>query len=397
MNPVLSVVIPTKNRYDTLKNVAQTLLKWTSKEFELIIQDNSDDNTDFIEFLSNYKSDSRLIYKHTNHNLSVNENCDAAIDLASGEYVCLIGDDDGLIEETIKACQWMKSNDIDSANCNIAIYEWPNLITKYYGDKFTGELRYANFNSTTTQINPQEELITILKNGAQYIKQGARLYQGIISRKSLLKLKEKTGTYFPGPVPDMSSAVGIVPFIKNHVYFDYPLIIAGSSAKSTAGMGAKKKHHGELNDIAFLLKGTADNWSIQLPKYWSAQTIWAEGALKALQNTGNKDLIEKHYNFNRLFALCLMYIPDYRSRTLNHIKFLKKEEILHISYLTIAYNFILISFTRLKSLIQSVFKLIGINITKIKIVKLDTVGDAILHLQNISTKEKLRLPSIRVF
>ena len=53
MQPLLlSIVIPTKNRYDYLCILIKSLLKNQSDEFEIIIQDNSDDNTLFIEFLN---------------------------------------------------------------------------------------------------------------------------------------------------------------------------------------------------------------------------------------------------------------------------------------------------------------------------------------------------------
>jgi glycosyltransferase involved in cell wall biosynthesis len=386
--PVLSIAIPTKDRYDTLTNVLETLLGWTETEFEIIVHDNSTSNQEILDFLNLHQNDKRLKYFHVQEKLSVNENCDLSIVHATGDYVCLIGDDDGLIEDTIRVCKWMKLHNIDSANCNIAIYDWPSLKSKYYGDYFTGELRINSFSSTYQYIDPQKDLIKTLKNGAQFIVKGPRLYQGIVSKKCLDQLYQHTGTYFPGPVPDMSSAVGIVPYLSSHVYFDYPLIIAGSSAKSTAGQGALKKHHGEIEDIPFLPKDTAANWSKELPRYWSAQTIWAEGALKALSATNNGSLI-KYYNFNRLYAACLMYVPDYRDRTMRHINEMAKAGV--CSKIGIIYHFILICKNRFITLINSVLKLAKLNFSSTKSIKLETVGLAIKYLQSITDGNRMKL------
>ena len=60
---LLSIIIPTKNRYSTLLPVLDSIIDNLSNEYEyeVIIQDNSDDNKPCIDYLSN-KNASKLKY-----------------------------------------------------------------------------------------------------------------------------------------------------------------------------------------------------------------------------------------------------------------------------------------------------------------------------------------------
>jgi len=344
--PLLSIVISTKNRYNYLKILVLRLLQFKRSDFEIIIQDNSNNNKEISTFL-NLTGDDRIKYFYHPEKLDVCANSDLAVGHSQGEYVCFVGDDDGITEESINICYFLKKHDIDSANCNIAIYDWPDLFKKYYGYATSGEVRFQRFTGKITEIDHDKELIKILRFGAQVVRRGVRLYQGIIRKECLDRLKAHTGTYFPGPVPDMSSAIGVIPFIDKHVFVDYPLIIAGSSGKSTAGMGAKKKHQGEIREISHLPLNTADNWSKEIPFYWSGPTIWAEGALQALKNTGQSDLI-RYFNFNNVLALCLVYDNDFRMRTIKHI--FKNIGTKDVSLLKISYYVVRIWLRRVQSI-----------------------------------------------
>lgn len=54
-NILLSVIVPTKNRYEYLKQCITTLASIDNGSIELIIQDNSDDNLEILAFLDTIK------------------------------------------------------------------------------------------------------------------------------------------------------------------------------------------------------------------------------------------------------------------------------------------------------------------------------------------------------
>lgn len=89
--PLFSVIIPTKNRASLLKEAIDSVLQQSHEDFELIvIDDHSHDKTKNVIDSFN---DKRIIYA-----LNKSEERSAArntgIDLANGEYICFLDDDD---------------------------------------------------------------------------------------------------------------------------------------------------------------------------------------------------------------------------------------------------------------------------------------------------------------
>ena len=323
MKPLLSIIIPTKNRYRTLTNLVNQLLKWPSSEFEIIVHDNSEDNTPILSFLEEVKNDIRLKYIHEGDEvLSVTENSTRALVNSTGEFACFLGDDDGIINQALHVVKWMKASGVDSLNCSHGSYCWPEYRFKNSGKKksLAGMLLFRGCSGSIRKQDPLESLNNLLENGALQINDITRFYHGIVSRKILEELKNKSGTYFPGPVADMSSAVGLAFFSKNHHVLDFPLIIAGASGSSYAGKSGQKKNDIRIEKQLWLPRETVAEWSKCLPKYLTGQTIWPESAIQALKKTGNSNLIPK-LNLPKVYA---EYLVDFPELALDFKDFLRK-------------------------------------------------------------------------
>lgn len=94
MEPLISVYIPTYNRLELLKRAVQSVLNQTYKNFEIIIvDDNSSDGTqDFLVGLAKVDSRIRYFFKDKNSGACVSRNI--AINLAQGELITGLDDDD---------------------------------------------------------------------------------------------------------------------------------------------------------------------------------------------------------------------------------------------------------------------------------------------------------------
>src|ERR1035437_8241765 len=81
MNPLLSLIIPTKNRYEYLQIVLEILATIKDVDLEIVIQDNSDESESRQVFLVSVSklNDSRIKYFYCNEILSINENSDKAV------------------------------------------------------------------------------------------------------------------------------------------------------------------------------------------------------------------------------------------------------------------------------------------------------------------------------
>jgi glycosyltransferase involved in cell wall biosynthesis len=318
--PVLSIVVPTRNRQQYAVFAINNILGIPSDAFELVIQDSSD-SMELKDFVSRLK-DPRLRYNYTHPPISGVDNFNIAAGLAKGEYICFLGDDDGVNPEIMEAVLWAKRNHIDALTPSLAAqYLWPDIRQKYYGSIFSGRLTIRPFTGAVCKHDAKMGLKNCLKNACQNLVDSVdlpKVYYGIVKKIYMDKVYEKTGKYFPGVSPDISAALAVACCV-NHVWtIDYPLFVPGSSALSTAGASAKKSHVGRLQDQPHLPYGCWNNWSDIIPCFYSVQTIWAQSGVHSLEAMGHTDVF-KEFNIPYLHALCIVFNPHYYVLTINSL------------------------------------------------------------------------------
>ncbi len=92
-----SIIVPLYNTpEDVLREMIESVLAQTYKNWELCLADGSDDEHDSVEtIVSHYsKDDKRIVYKRLEENLGISENTNACIDMATGDYIALFDHDD---------------------------------------------------------------------------------------------------------------------------------------------------------------------------------------------------------------------------------------------------------------------------------------------------------------
>lgn len=310
MSVTLSIVVPTKNRYNYLEKLMDLFVTLhLGDDVELVIQDNSDDNYSFVEVMNRFERYSYIRYFHYSGHLSVCENCDMAILHSSGEYVCMIGDDDGFTRNILECVNLMKENAIDSLIANKPAYKWPDVHGVVFD--FSGTVRIEKYTNELQYISLKQEIKKVVKNGALGLGKLPCVYHGIVKRTVLNQVFTKTGSFFPGPSPDMANAIAVGLCATKHVYYDTPVIISGHGAKSAGGMGARHEHNNEIKNLSFLPQNTDKLWEERIPKYWTGETIYAESAIKSLKRMGANTLILK-FNYSCLYgAFIIFHLSQY--------------------------------------------------------------------------------------
>lgn len=317
--PILSIVVPTRNRFDYVKHAIVSILSIPSSDLELIVQDNSD-SVELGVWIQNTVRDDRLVYRHALEQLSMTENYDRGMGSATGEYVCVIGDDDGICPEIIDATRWAKANEFDAlVPLNSAHFVWPDLELPSSSAIGPGELRLTKFTGECLFPVPESEILKCARDAGQSFHSLPKVYYGIVRRACMQRVKEDTGAFFPGVSPDMAAALAVANYVKRMCQIDYPLFLPGSSARSNAGLSGMKKHIGRLRDQPHLPKDVEENWSEIVPCFYSVQTIWAEAAVSALRLVGRTDVL-REFNVPKLYADCLMWHPAYASVTLRNFR-----------------------------------------------------------------------------
>lgn len=312
IRPLLSIVIPTKNRYDYLKFFIEQLKRINSSEFELVIQDNSDDNRDFSKYIESLNID-WVHYYYNADSLSISENSDLAILNSTGEYVCYMGDDDGVTSDIVEWARWMKNNNVDAIKSSVITYYWPDTKPgKHFNN--SGRLLYKRFNGGIHFYDPQKELNNVLKSGCLNLGLIPLVYHGMVKRDCLDSCYQKCGTFFPAPCPDIANGVAMSLIVKKYAIIDKPIFISGAS-KHHGGKNAIKDRYLRLKDMFWMSEDEKNSWDARIPKYGLGECIYANSALIALKNMGHSEFEEK-LNFDKNYACTISAYPELKKEVL---------------------------------------------------------------------------------
>ena len=306
---LLSIVIPTKNREKYLKSFLESVSEFVNDNLEVVVQDNSTEPNEIEQFLKE-KEFSFVVYNYDGTNMSVVDNSNLAIKNSRGKYVCFMGDDDLVSEKLYDFVVEMDKHGYQSAIFNKAQYYWPGV--EFKSHKFPNLIIKKN-KYKIKKINVEKEFSKLLKKGCTDLGLMPSLYHGVILRDKLNEIYEATGTFFPGPSPDMANTVALAHYITKHVYCGLPLTTAGASPKSAAGLGTKHNHVGKISEVSFLPKGTEERWNKLVPKVWTGPTIYAQSAYEALIALGNEKALKK-FNYNYLYAFFKVFCSQYEEQ-----------------------------------------------------------------------------------
>jgi glycosyltransferase involved in cell wall biosynthesis len=302
--PLLSIIIPTKNRYKTLIPVIKSILKnINTEQIELVIQDNSDDNKDVLNYF-NSNIDSRLKYFYISKNMSIAENTIAATENAKGKYLIFIGDDDIVAPDIIDFVYQLDEIDGDCLIYSSAFYWWDSVEFKrktHYHRNNTLWLP-QNISKDFKKLSSKIELESMLKLGAVGYFSLPRYYHGIVKKTVLDSIKIATGSILPGSCPDISFATSISLVIDEYYFINYPLSVFGASKNSGGGFTASKKHFGKIEDQPFLRDNILQEWDPMIPKIWSERTIYPQTVFEVLKEFDSKLKINYTSFYSSMFV-----------------------------------------------------------------------------------------------
>lgn len=301
--PLLSVVVPTKDRYKYLKRLIKLIQSYNSDEWEIVVQDNTDDNSEILEFLKelNYPG---CKYFHEKGQLPMTTNADKAILHSEGEYVCFLGDDDGVCPNAIEYCRLMKEKGYEALRSNLAEYYWPDALSNFDGAQ--GKLIKPKVSGTHTILKTEDVLMDVVKRG--FVDRGnlPSVYHGIVSRKALDRVYEKCKTYFPGQSPDISSGIAMTLVMDQFLMVDDIVTITGVSAFHGGKTVGMKKRYPEIKDMVWFRPNAETIWDKRLPKIAVGSIIWAESSIETLHNMGREDVIYK-IDFETIYKHFVVY------------------------------------------------------------------------------------------
>jgi Glycosyl transferase family 2 len=313
--PLISILVATRNRQQYAAALVSDILSWADARLEVIVEDNSDDDG-LSELLGAALSSGGLHYRYNNQAVSSIDNFNNTIAQSSGEFVCLVGDDDGVNPAIVEVAAWALKHGIDCVTGNVRQeYIWP--VASQQRAVSTGELSHPMYSGHYSYADLSACRRGLAeRGGTRYLELPfPRLYHGLVRRSLLERVKEKTGQYLGGLSPDIYSAVALSALSQATLHIDYPLTIPGvcpASTTATEGKGAAQS-----TDVRHAPHFRSREWyqfSDRIPPVYCVDAIWADSALAAMTDMGMKDDIAAQ-DVDTLCAYIFRTYPSLRPTT----------------------------------------------------------------------------------
>jgi glycosyltransferase involved in cell wall biosynthesis len=227
-----SVLLPTRNRLDLLRYAVESVRLQEYPDWEIIISDNAS-TEDVSSFAASY-ADKRIRYYRTERLLPVTENWNAALERATGDYLIMLGDDDGLMRNCLATAhkiiqEW---NHPDAVYTQAWQFAYPGVIPSHpHG--FVQVAYNAFLAGVERPILLSRQITLEMVRSAMNFRlwYGFNMQHFIISRKLVETLRPK-GPFFQSPYPDYYAANTILLAAQSVVANPEPLVMIGISPKS---------------------------------------------------------------------------------------------------------------------------------------------------------------------
>ncbi|OGZ71029.1 MAG: hypothetical protein A2904_01465 [Candidatus Staskawiczbacteria bacterium RIFCSPLOWO2_01_FULL_33_9] len=231
IKPFISVIIPTRERADTLFFAIKTALDQNSDDYEVIVSDNfSQDNTKKVVESFN---DPRLIYVNSGRRLSMCDNYEFGLEHARGEYIIFIGDDDAIMPGAIdKLHLTIKSNPSLVYYWSYPLYTWPKD-----GKKVSAY--HLSPNHLPFEVNLKKiayRFISVMRESGQL----PSVYHGAVAKSILDMIKSQTSRLFHSTQPDLFTAFAIPAFFDTAINVGYAVTVHGRSPKANSAVAYDK-------------------------------------------------------------------------------------------------------------------------------------------------------------
>ncbi|MCT7983609.1 glycosyltransferase [Laspinema sp. A4] len=274
LNPRFSIIVPTRERHDTLFYTLKTCLnQYNFDNYEIIVSDNcsSASTKQVVDSLNSPK----IKYFRSDEPLAMSKNWELGVSHASGEYLIVLGDDDGLLFHALyQLDRLLEVLNVKAIRWNRAYYRWPN-----------------SPNKPNSLSIPFEQMNHIF-SGKKIIKKVCNyklpydflpmLYNSVIHKDLVQLLIEKTGRVFSSQTPDVYSGFVFAYLSGKYASLGIPMSINGGSAKSNGlCFTFLGKNNSITQEFNFLNEKFGYKWHPQVPNLTYIPAVIAESFLQA--------------------------------------------------------------------------------------------------------------------
>ncbi len=223
--PRFSVVIPTRDRAATLRYALRTCLEQDFDDYEVVVSDNQGgpDTRAVVDEAGSPK----VRYVRSPELLSMSSNWELAVSRARGEYVLVIGDDDGLMPNALAEIdRLLGQHPTRALRWTAAFYSWPNIALEGQGDY----LRVPLGREVRT-VEGRDAIAAAVGFRACYSTL-PMMYNTAVRRDLLSEPRARAGRVFANHYPDVFTGFALAYLAGTYVSTDAPMTVAGTSGAS---------------------------------------------------------------------------------------------------------------------------------------------------------------------
>lgn len=249
MAPSFTILIPTRDRADTLIYTVRSALAQDYPDFEVLVSDNSSssETRGALECIQ----DKRLRVISTGGGLSMSHHWEFAIEHVQTKWLTMLGDDDGLLPGALQqVARLVNSTGTRAIRSNGCGYSWPGLRSSSFG------ILRVSVRNGYRQYDSKRALQDVLDGKLHYTNLPVLYNGGFVDYSLISEAKRKTGRFYHSMIPDVYSGIVFSLLTESYIYSHQPLAVNGAS------------HHSG---------GTAAFGGVNVPrKYDPAQKFYAE-------------------------------------------------------------------------------------------------------------------------
>ena len=230
--PRFSIAIPTRDRESTLEFTIRTCLVQNFDDFEIVVADNS--TTSATRDLVDRLASPRIRYVRPPQPLAMTDNWEFAVSQCQGEFITLVGSDDGLMLHSLTEIdRILRLWEAKLLRWDPVCYNWPDLPPQdgAKSHELLIPTKQADWYLPIHHYDSKAKMRACINSEIPY-SYLPMIYCSVIHRDLLETLRQKTGRVFQSAFPDIYSGFAFAHVAGSYYSVDAPLGINGISRAS---------------------------------------------------------------------------------------------------------------------------------------------------------------------
>jgi len=231
MDPQFSILVPTRQRPDTLLATLATLIWHPGDDYEIVVADNFGDEDVAAVIDAAQQRHPRIKHIRSDRVLPMSENWERGLAACSGEYISVLGDDDAFLPSTLDVVRKLIAiSQARVISWETHTYWWPDTIVHWNRNKLYVSL--GNLDVAWIQSRPA--LVNTYRNSVSFGRL-PMIYNGFVHRDVINSVIDRFGAYFVPAFapPDVTSGIINLAHTSRYLHSARPLAVRGNSRRST--------------------------------------------------------------------------------------------------------------------------------------------------------------------